>query len=222
MSHELRTPLQVILGYTALLTDGFGGQLTAVQREALETIHHNAEVYLQLIENVLTLSKIEANRMALNVTSQPLPETLKHVEAFVANLNRTNRVAMIWDIETSLPVMHTDHLKIEEILQNLIGNAYKFTPDGQIRICVRHLREEDVVELTVADTGAGIDPEKLESIFDEFHQLEGAHTGELKGVGLSLSIVKRYLQMLGGQILVDSKPGIGTTFTVRVPCSQPL
>ena len=177
MSHELRTPLQVILGYTALLTDGFGGQLSAVQREALETIHHNAEVYLQLIENVLTLSKIEANRMALNVTSQPLPETLKHVQAFVANLNRTNRVAMIWDIETSLPVMHTDHLKIEEILQNLIGNAYKFTPDGQIRICVRHLREEDVVELTVADTGTGIDPEKLESIFDEFHQLEGAHTG---------------------------------------------
>ena len=222
MSHELRTPLQVILGYSALLADGFGGRLSTVQEDALKTIHHNAEVYLQLIENVLTLTKLEASRMALNVASQPLPETLKHVEAFIANLNRSNRLAVIWDVEPNLPVMHTDHLKVEEILQNLIGNAYKFTQQGQISIRVRHQPEDDLVELIVADTGMGIAAAKLESIFDEFHQLEGAHTGELRGVGLGLSIVKQYLQMLGGDIRVDSEPGVGTRFTVHIPCSQPL
>jgi len=222
MSHELRTPLQVILGYSALLADGFGGALSAAQKEALETIHHNSEVYLQLIENVLTLTKLEANRMALDITSQALPETLKHVTAFVANLNRADRLAVVWDVAPDLPVMRTDHLKIEEILQNLIGNAYKFTRDGRISIRVRYLGEEDAVEFTVADTGIGIEPDQLESIFDEFHQLEGAHTGDLKGVGLGLSIVRQYLQMLGGRILVESDPGVGTTFTVYVPRSQPL
>jgi len=158
--------------------------------------------------------------MALNVVSLPLPETLKHVEAFVANLNRTNRLTVVWDFDPNLPVVRTDHMKLEEILQNLIGNAYKFTREGQISIGVHYLQGDDVVELVVADTGIGIAPEKLENIFDEFHQLEGAHTGDLKGVGLGLSIVKKYLQMLGGRIAVESNPWVGTTFTVYVPRSQ--
>ncbi|MGH7809564.1 MAG: ATP-binding protein, partial [Candidatus Binatia bacterium] len=111
----------------------------------------------------------------------------------------------------------TDALKIEEILQNLISNALKFTPSGHVEIHVRHRPEQDRVEFTVADTGIGIPEEDLGRIFNAFEQLTDAHTGHFSGVGLGLNIVRRYLDLLDGEISVESKPGAGAKFTFSIP-----
>jgi len=113
--------------------------------------------------------------------------------------------------------MTTDALKLEEILQNLIGNAFKFTTEGKIEVRVRDLRKKNRVEFAVSDTGIGIDKKDLPSIFDQFHQLQDAHTSSYSGVGLGLSIVKKYLEMMHGDIQVKSQPGKGSTFTFNLP-----
>jgi signal transduction histidine kinase len=110
-------------------------------------------------------------------------------------------------------------VKLEEILQNLIGNAHKFTPRGNIEIRVRNLKEKKRVEFAVADTGIGIEEKDLGRIFEEFHQLREAHTGNFDGFGLGLNIVKKYLELMQGDIRVESQPGIGTTFTFTLPYS---
>ena len=118
--------------------------------------------------------------------------------------------------------MTTNALKLEEILQNLIGNAYKFTPKGAIEIRVRDLNGKDGIEFAVADTGIGIKQDDLEKIFEEFHQLDEAHTGPYSGVGLGLSIVKKYLELMQGDIRVESQPGAGSTFTFTLPYESEL
>lgn len=219
MSHELRTPLHVIMGYSSLLLDGFGGQTSLQQKEALQTIRYNADVYLQLISNILTWSKIEANKMTLDLVTLPLEETLKHVRAYATELNRDARLSLIWRVEEELPVIKADHVKIAAILQNLIGNAFKFTAQGFIEVRARQLESLRAIEFAVSDTGCGIAEEDLGKIFEGFRQLDGAHTGELRGVGLGLSIVKNYAALMDAAIKVVSTPNEGTTFTVTVPCS---
>src|SRR6185503_15325673 len=132
-------------------------------------------------------------------------------------LSRNGRVQVLWNVEPSLPPLTTDALKLEEILQNLIGNAYKFTPAGKIEIGVKNLKNEKRLEFAVADTGRGIEEKDLDKIFEEFHQLKEAHTGNFDGFGLGLNIVKKYIDIMQGDIGVESRPGIGTTFTFTLP-----
>jgi signal transduction histidine kinase len=127
-----------------------------------------------------------------------------------------------WDVEKDLPVIVTDVTKLDEILQNLIGNAFKFTPRGRIDLRVRTIQELDRIEFTVADTGIGIEPQDLDRIFTAFEQIREAHTGEFNGVGLGLNIVKKYLELMNGEIRVESQPGEGSTFTFSLPRSFPL
>jgi len=219
MSHELRTPLHVITGYSSLLLDGFGGKTSPQQKEALQTIRHNAAVYLQLISNILTWSKVEANKMTVDLETLPLAETLNHVRSYAAELNRGARLSLIWRVEKTLPVVKTDHAKIAAILQNLIGNAFKFTVQGSIEVRACPHEALGTIEFAVSDTGCGIAETDFDKIFEGFRQLDGAHTGDLRGVGLGLSIVKDYVALLGGDIKVESTPKQGSTFTVTVPCS---
>lgn len=217
MSHELRTPLHVIMGYTDLLTAGLGGSINGPQKDALEAVRHQSEALLTLIGNVLTLARIEARKMTLDVSRQPLAETLRHVREYVSQLNQDDRLEFFWEMDEVLPMMATDHMKLEEILQNLIGNAYKYTPQGSILVRVKNLSENARVEFTIADNGNGISEADLERIFEAFYQSREAHTGERGGVGLGLSIVKRYIDMMQGEIRVDSRLGAGTTFTFQLP-----
>ena len=219
MSHELRTPLNVIIGNADLCKDGFFGDLSAKQREATEKILRYSRILLKLISDVLTLTKIEARKMSLDLSTFDVREVMEQVQNYVEQLNHKGRVKFTWDIPARLPPLTTDALKLEEILQNLIGNAYKFTPNGSIEVRVRDLQREHRIEFAVADTGIGIKPDNLDKIFDEFHQLEEAHTGHYSGVGLGLSIIKKYLELMLGDIQVQSEPGAGSTFTFTLPYS---
>jgi signal transduction histidine kinase len=118
-----------------------------------------------------------------------------------------------------VPPVTTDPIKLEEILQNLIANACKFTPKGRIDVRVRNLLDRDRVQFSVADTGIGIESEDVRRIFQEFEQIKEAHTGQFDGVGLGLSIVKKYLDLLDGEIRVESEPGRGSIFTFSIPRS---
>jgi signal transduction histidine kinase len=219
MSHELRTPLNVIIGNADLCKDGFFGGLSAKQKESIEKILRYSRILLKLISDVLTLSKIEARKMSLDLSTFDVREVMDQVQNYVEQLNHKGRVKFSWNIPARLPPLTSDALKLEEILQNLIGNAYKFTPSGSIEVSVRDLQHENRIEFAVADTGIGMKVDNLDKIFDEFHQLEEAHTGHYFGVGLGLSIIKKYLELMLGDIQVQSEPGVGSTFTFTLPYS---
>ena len=217
MSHELRTPLNIIMGNVELLKDGFFGAVNTGQIKSLTQITHHTRVLLKLINNVLTLTKIEAQKMSLEAAPLHVDEVLAHVKGYAEQLARNGRVEIRWRVEGDLPKITTDAVKLEEILQNLIGNAYKFTTHGHIEIRVRKLAAVERIEFAVADTGIGIERESLNRIFDEFHQLQDAHTGNFDGFGLGLNIVKKYLELMSGDIRVESELGAGSTFTFTLP-----
>ena len=219
MSHELRTPLNVVIGSSDLLRDGFFGALSDGQRDATDKISRNARILLKMINDVLTISRFDANRVSIDISTVGIEEILRQARAIVEQMNRDNRLEVRWFVDSDIPPITTDALKVEEILQNLIGNAFKFTPGGHIEIRVKHRAEDDRIEFSVADTGIGIAAEDQSRIFDAFEQLKDAHTGHFNGVGLGLSIVKRYLQLLNGEIAVESDPGRGSKFTFSVPRS---
>ena len=219
MSHELRTPLNVIIGNADLIRDGMFGDLTEKQKIALEKILHYSETLLKLINDVLTLTKMTAQKTSLNVSTFDVGEIIAHAQSYVEQLNRDGRLKVLWHVEPGLPPMTTDALKLEEILQNLIGNAFKFTPKGRIEVRVQDLGGNGRIEFSVADTGIGIANHDLDKIFEQFHQLGAAHTGTYSGVGLGLNIVKRYVEMMEGKIRVESAPGRGSTFIFELPYS---
>jgi len=222
MSHELRTPLNIVLGSSELMTDGFFGDLNSGQRDAIEKISRNGRVLLKMINDVLTLSRLDAKKMSLDIATVEIDEIIAHARALVEQINRDNHLEVGWDIDQSVPPLVTDPLKLEEILHNLIGNAFKFTSKGRIEIRVRNLPDQARVQFSVADTGIGIEAADLGRIFNAFEQLREAHTGDFNGVGLGLSIVKEYLELMQGDIRVESQPGRGSTFTFSLPCSVPL
>lgn len=219
MSHELRTPLNVIMGNAELTSDGFFGDINLQQKKSMMQIRHHSQFLLKLVNDVLALSRLDAKKMSVELATVDVDEVVAHAQSQIEQLNRRNRLQICWDIEPNLPNIVTDVTKLEEILQNLIGNAFKFTPQGQIHLRVRNLQDVERIEFTVADTGIGIEPNDLERIFGAFEQIREAHTGEFNGVGLGLNIVKKYLELMKGDISVESHPGEGTTFTFSVPHS---
>lgn len=222
MSHELRTPLNVIIGNADLALDGFFGEINEKQGKALQKILYHSKTLLKLINDVLTFAKMETRKASLDVSTFHVEEIVSRAQDYVEQLSRNGHVKILWKVEEGLAPMTTDALKLEEILQNLIGNAFKFTQEGKIEIHIRDLKGQNQIEFAVADTGIGIRPEDLPRIFEQFHQLQEAHTGSYSGVGLGLSIVKKYLELMQGEIQVQSQPGKGSTFTVTLPYSAPL
>ena len=219
MSHELRTPLNVIMGNAELTGDGFFGEINPQQKKSMTQIRHHSQFLLKLVNDVLALSRLDAKKMSIELAAVDIDDLVAHAQSQIEQLNRHNRLQVSWDVEPHLPTIVTDVTKLEEILQNLIGNAFKFTPRGRIQLKIRNLHDLNRVEFTVADTGIGIEPHDIERIFAAFEQIREAHTGEYNGVGLGLNIVKKYLDLMNGEIRVESQPGEGTTFTFSVPHS---
>jgi PAS domain S-box-containing protein len=217
MSHEFRTPLNAILGYTHMLLNGVTGQVTDPQRKSLSRIDSNSRHLLALINDILDITRIEAGRMPLNVTTFAIPELVDEVmaelEPIIKRSNLTVRPAM----PRSLPQLRSDRQKVKQIVLNLLSNALKFTPAGAVTVAAEHDTKTRHILIKVVDTGVGIPLDDQKKVFEDFRQLDSSPARGYGGTGLGLSICRRLAQMLGGTIDLESTPGSGSTFTLRVP-----
>jgi signal transduction histidine kinase len=215
MSHELRTPMNAILGFTEMMRDGLYGEVPDELKEPLADIHTNGRHLLGLINDVLDLSKIEAGRMGLTLQEYAVQDVVDSVRVSLRSLAHERGLEFVTRVPADLPVAYGDAKRIAQCLMNLAGNALKFTRQGRVEIAVE--RQGDELIYRVTDTGIGIPKDELGRVFDEFRQVDGAVTREFGGTGLGLSITKRFVEMHGGRIWVDSEPGEGSTFWFAVP-----
>ena len=214
MSHELRTPLNAIGGYTELLEMGLRGPVTAEQHADLERIRRAQQHLLGLINDVLNCAKLEAGRIEFDVREIELEEVLATVEALTAPQAQAAGLALVADCSVPVRAL-ADPDKLEQVLLNLISNAIKFTaPGGRVEIECRS--EADAVRISVRDTGAGIPPERLSDIFDPFVQVDPDLTRQRQGAGLGLAISRELARAMGGEIVAESRPGEGSTFTLTL------
>ncbi|MGH7826996.1 MAG: GAF domain-containing protein, partial [Candidatus Binatia bacterium] len=220
VSHELRTPLNVIKGYTELLMDKALGDINAEQETALERITAQSRDLLNMINDVLQVTLIEANAVNLESSVLNLHDFLDKLKADY-DIPRGKKLTVNWDYPSDLPVINTDEHKLKALLRNLVTNAIKFTETGSVTISVRHYAA-DIIDFRIVDTGIGIPKEKLRSIFDMFQQADSSATREYGGVGLGLYIVKKFTELLGGTVGVKSELGKGTCFTVKIPAETSL
>ena len=215
MSHELRTPINALIGYTALMLDRIYGDVTDKQEEGLLRIQASAQHLLALINDILDLAKIEAGRMPLHLDSVSLQDIVREINMQIEPLVKKKGLAYRWEVPTASLVLYTDRTKIKQILLNLVSNAVKFTHVGGITLSAA--AEGEVVRIDVADTGIGIRQEDLESIWEDFRQVDQSRTREFGGTGLGLSITRKLVGALGGRVTLRSEYGVGSTFTVYLP-----
>lgn len=217
VSHELRTPLNVIIGYAEMLADGAGGPLSDAQQEMVAAIQRYSCLQRDLITNVLDFSRLNSGRVSMHVEPFTLPPLLEEVQALYRDQLRDRPVELVVRLEEPAPAMETDRIKLQEVVRNLVDNAIKFTERGTVTVTAGPDPEPGWLALTVADTGTGIPPDELGSIFEAFRQIGDSRTRQTGGVGLGLSIVHRLVGVLGGTVTAESRPGEGSTFRVRVP-----
>lgn len=234
MSHELRTPLNSIIGYTELLLQGIYGELNEKQDDRLNKVMRNGQHLLQLINDILDLSKIEAGHMLLELEPVELIPVLDECLSIFDPLVEKKGLSLIRNIQEPLPQVASDRGRLSQIITNLVSNAVKFTHSGHITIYShalsdnnRHhlptdipLPHDDWVLISVQDTGIGIAPEDQEIIFDEFRQVDGSTTREYEGTGLGLSITRRLIKMMNGHIWLESELGRGSEFWIMLPMAQ--
>ncbi len=216
MSHELRTPINVIVGYTSLMRERIYGALTPPQEEALAKTHTTSQHLLELINDILDLSKIEAGKMPLHIESVAVQDVVAELAESVQPMVRQKELTFEAIVEGELQPINTDRRKVKQVLLNLLSNAIKFTQEGRVTVRVS-MAGEHRVRFDVEDTGIGIKPEDLHAIFDDFRQADQSHTKEYGGTGLGLSITRKLLTLLNGQISVESSYSVGTRFIVELP-----
>ncbi len=222
MSHELRTPLNSIIGFSEVLIDGLVGEMTPDQNECLENIHSSGHHLLNLINDILDLSKIEAGRMELELMIFDVSELLAEVEMTTAPLIEKKSQVLTIEWPDGLPSLTADRFRVKQVLLNLLSNAHKFTPaEGHITLSCRQADPATML-FSVADTGIGIKPEDQGIIFEEFRQADGSASREMTGTGLGLAISKRIVEMHGGRVWVDSEYGHGAIFSFLLPLVGPL
>ncbi len=218
MSHELRTPINAILGYSSLLLDRIYGPLNDQQVNSIERTHKAANHLLELVNDILDLSKIEAGKMELQLESVGFPELIQDLFVTVAPFAEQHGVPLALETRSDPFTIVSDARRVRQILLNLLSNAIKFGGGKPVRV-VSQRREGGGLRVEVVDQGDGIAPEDQEKIFDEFVQLEQPHSTQ--GTGLGLPISRRLAELLGGSLTVSSAPGEGSTFLLTLPQSDP-
>lgn len=219
MSHEIRTPLNAIIGFSDLLVNSLEDE---DQRSQINIVLNNANNLLNIINDILDLSKIEAGELKIEPAPVNINHLIKDVENIFINKIKEKGISFIVEKESSIPaILMLDEVRIHQILVNLIGNAYKFTVSGHIKILLRKVSKRGIndkldLSISVEDTGIGIPPEQQGLIFEAFRQQLGQNTKIYGGTGLGLTITKKLVEMMGGTISVTSTPGRGSTFTVKL------
>ena len=216
MSHELRTPLNAIIGFSEVLSEEMFGEVNDKQKEYLHDIHSSGHHLLGLINDILDLSKIEAGRMELELSSFHLGLLLDNSTTLVRERASRQGLSLALDVEEGLADWVADERKLKQVVINLLSNAVKFTPSGG-KVTLRARRVEPGVEIAVIDTGVGIAPDQQALVFEEFRQAGGDYLRKAEGTGLGLSLAKRFVELHGGAIRVESQVGCGSTFAFILP-----
>ncbi len=219
VSHELRTPMNSIIGFTDTILLGVYGPLNETQEDRLSKVKHNALNLLTLIDDLLDLSKIEAGHMTFQIEHTNIATELHEVCATFEPQIAEKDVALVKNFADSLPLVNVDRQRLRQVVINLISNAVKFTSEGTITVSAQPemYDQTSVVHFVVSDTGIGISEENLQVIFDEFRQVDGSSTRQYEGTGLGLAICRKLIDMMDGEIWVESTPGQGSSFHVVIP-----
>jgi signal transduction histidine kinase/DNA-binding response OmpR family regulator len=215
MSHELRTPLNAIIGFSEVLTERMFGELNERQEEYLNDILSSGRHLLALINDILDLSKVEAGQMELELGTFSLPEALDNGLTMIRERAGNHGIALSLDVDPAVDSIEADERKVKQIVFNLLSNAVKFTPDGgQVDVSARVV--DGVLTLAVRDTGIGIAPVDQAQVFEEFRQV-GQSMRRQEGTGLGLALVRRFVELHGGRITLESEVGVGSTFAFTLP-----
>ena len=215
VSHDLRTPLNSIIGFTRIVLRRTEGQLPGLQKDNLQKVLISSEHLLNLINELLDLAKIDAGKMEVVADIFRVEDVINMTTATVEPLLKEGRVRLVKDIAINLPPVKTDRDKLKQILFNLLSNAAKFTEHGEIRVSAA--RDNGTLRLAVSDSGIGMKPEALAHIFEEFQQAEKTTASRYGGTGLGLAIVKKFINLMGGDIVVESDVVKGSKFTITLP-----
>jgi signal transduction histidine kinase len=219
VSHELRTPLTSIAGYVELLLAGEAGKLVQAQREYLGTVKNNADRLIELIEDLLDISRIEAGKVELNRTRLDLSQLIQEVAGLLRPQIEAKRQLLTLNLADALPVLVGDAKRVMQILTNLLSNAHKYTPPGG-RITVAVRGEDGRVRVEVQDTGIGLSSDDQAQLFAKFFRAKNPATRQVGGTGLGLAITRSLVEMHGGEITVSSAPGQGSTFGFTLSATQ--
>jgi len=217
MSHEFRTPLNAILGYTHMLLNGVSGAVSDAQRKSLTRIDSNSRHLLALINDILDITRIEAGRMPLNLTTFRVGDLIREVMSELEPIIKRSKLIVTARTRASVPALKSDRQKIKQIVLNLLSNALKFTPHGSVTMAASYDGKSRMVAIAVRDTGVGIPEADHGKVFEDFRQLDSSPARGYGGTGLGLSICRRLAHMLGGNIELSSSSGKGSTFTLRLP-----
>ena len=218
MSHELRTPLNVIIGFSELMSDEVPGEINEEQRQCLDDVLSSSKHLLNLINDVLDLSKIESGKVELKLENVALAEIIESITRTIVPILTPRKQSLDIEIEEGLPRVYANEGKLRQVLLNLVDNSSKFTPDGS-KLKIEAIRDGDWCRVSVIDNGSGIKKENQKRIFEPFCRLDNPLATEKSGTGtgLGLSLVKQIVERYGGKIWVESELGKGSRFTFTVP-----
>ncbi len=221
VTHELRTPLHSIISYGALILEGFlEGELTGEQEEHIQFMVNRAEDLSRLVDDMLDLSKIEADRLEVRAEPMQLEKSLQEVVNQLKPMANTKGLELLLEIDEGLPPALADGQRTRQVALNLVSNALKFTEKGGVTLRCKVLERYDMLRISVHDTGIGISPAALDYIFEAFRQADGSTTRRFGGTGLGLTIARKLVELQGGEVAVESIVGLGSTFSFTLPIAS--
>jgi len=220
LSHEFRTPLGSIRSIGRILLDELDGPLLPEQRKQLEFIQSSSLELMDMVNDLLDLARVEAGRITVSPAWFDMLDLFAALRGMFRPILQNEQVRLVFEEPGRVVRLYTDDKRVAQILRNFISNALKFTPRGEVRVRAR-VDDEDLVTFAVSDTGIGIAPEHLCSMFKDFMQLDSPLQRRLGGTGLGLSLSRRFAEILGGEVSVESELGVGSTFFLRIPARLP-
>ncbi|MBI4121826.1 MAG: HAMP domain-containing histidine kinase [Parcubacteria group bacterium] len=220
-SHELRTPITSLRGYLSMMVEGSLGEMSPLAKEKATMMSGSADRLNDLVEDLLNVSRIEQGRLSLNLELADVSAIIKAVMAELDVQARQKGLTFSYEAPVEpLPQLLLDPNRLKQILINIIGNAIKYTPKGSV-IITTVLREDNLVEIKCADTGLGMTAKEREKLFSKFYRVKNKETETIKGTGLGLWITKQLIELMEGEVLVDSIKGVGTQMTLLFPVKSP-